>query len=85
MTIRVTKVADDLYTATLTLPDMPNITEPWSSESPMTGHQLTRALVDKGCHQSDIGTALYVADPQWVEKLRGEYPPPSPDAKPFTG
>lgn len=85
MTIRVTKLEDDLYTASLTLPDMPNVREPWSTESAMTGHQLTRALVDRGCHPTDIGDALYAVDPLWVEKLRGEYLAPSPGAKPFTG
>jgi hypothetical protein len=85
MTIRVKKLADDLYTAELTLPDMPGITEAWSPESPMTGHQLTRSLVDRGCHTTDIGDALYAVDPLWVEKLRGEYLPPAPDASPFIG
>jgi hypothetical protein len=69
--------------ADLTLPDMPNVKEAWSTVVPISGHQLARELVDRGCHQSDIGAALYEQDQMWVEKLQGEYPPPSPGATPF--
>jgi cell division septation protein DedD len=85
MTIRVRKVSDDLYVADLTLPDLPNVQEEWSTKEPISGHHLVRELVDRGCHSSDIGAAIYAVDAQWVEKLRGEYPPSSPTASPFTG
>jgi hypothetical protein len=85
VTIKVTKVSDDLYLAELTLPDLPNVTEAWSTTAPMSGNALARELVDRGCHQSDIGAAFYEQDPMWIEKLRGDYPPPSQGAKPFVG
>jgi len=77
MTIKVTKVSEDLYLASLTLPDVPNVKEEWSTTEPLHGRQLTRELLDRGCHQTDIGDALYEQDPKWVEKLQGPYIPPS--------
>jgi hypothetical protein len=70
MAIRVQKVEDDLYEAVLTLPDMPDVKEAWISPAPMGARQLTKELLRRGCHQQDIGDALYAVDPSWVEKMR---------------
>ena len=70
MTIKITKVSDDLYPATLILPDMPAVKEAWSTNEALTGLQLTNELVARGCHHVDIGDAMYEQDPLWVEKLQ---------------
>ncbi|HKO19170.1 MAG TPA: hypothetical protein VJU82_09825 [Acidobacteriaceae bacterium] len=70
MTIRIQKVSDDLYTAKVIMPDMPAVKSEWSTEEPLTGHQLCKALIELGCHQTDIGDALYQQDANWVQKLR---------------
>lgn len=74
MTISVTKVADDLYTANATPPE---VEEQWSTVEPMHGRELTRELTERGAHQTDIGDAMYRQDPLWIEKLRGPYVPPA--------
>ena len=73
MTISVTKIADDLYMAVATPPD---VEEEWSTPEPFRGRQLTRELLERGAHQTDIGDAMYRQDPLWVEKLRDPYIPP---------
>jgi hypothetical protein len=68
MTIRVTKVSDDLYLASLTLPDMPNVQEAWSTVEPLSAWKLVNELLAKGCHSVDISDALSEQDPKWIEK-----------------
>jgi len=74
MTISVTKVADDLYMVVATPPE---VGEEWSPPEPIRGRQLTRELLERGAHQTDIGDAMYRQDPLWVEKLRDPYIPPT--------
>jgi hypothetical protein len=56
----------ELYTAMVTPPEGRGI--PWSSPTPMTADELIDALLERGCHQTDIGDAFYEADPDWVER-----------------
>ena len=41
----------------------------WATPEPMRARQLVRALLDRGCHQTDIGDAFYEADPEWIVRL----------------
>jgi hypothetical protein len=77
MGLRVQKISDDLYTAKVTLPGVPAVKNAWSTTEPLTGNQLCNALLKLGCHQTDIGDALYEQDRNWVEKLRGSSTPPA--------
>lgn len=52
-----------LFTAEVT-PPHGNGT-PWRSPRPMTVGELVDELRKLGCHQTDIGDALYEADPDW--------------------
>ena len=76
MAIKVKKISDDLYLARVILPDMPAVKAEWSTTEPATGQELTRALLEIGCHQIDIHDAMSAQDPQWIEKLRGPDLPP---------
>jgi hypothetical protein len=66
--IRVDKVSDGLYMATLILPDVPNVKEAWSTIEPLDADQLWQELLARGAHQTDIGDAFYEADPNWLSK-----------------
>jgi hypothetical protein len=68
MTIRIKRVGDALYSAELTLPDMPAVKAGWSSSEPMSADQLVQELLKRGAHQTDIGDALYQADPDWLRE-----------------
>jgi hypothetical protein len=68
MAIRIKKVSDFLYTADLTLPDMPGITVPRSIPEPMSVDRIIKKLLGRGAHQTDIGDAFYAADPDWLSK-----------------
>jgi hypothetical protein len=35
----------------------------------MQARALIKELQARGCHQQDIGDAMYEQDPEWVEKL----------------
>jgi hypothetical protein len=63
MGILVSRVGQ-LYEAEVT-PPQGNGT-PWSSTVPLRRDDLFKALVDQGCHQTDIGDAFYKADPEWL-------------------
>ncbi len=52
------------YTARVTPPH-----GAWETPGPMGLRELIDALQDQGCHQQDIGDALYDADPDWVSHL----------------
>lgn len=40
----------------------------WTSDSPMTLDDLIKRLQSLGCHQTDIGDALTIADPEWLSR-----------------
>lgn len=42
----------------------------WTSDSPMTLDDLIEHLRSLGCHQTDIGDALNLADPEWLSRRR---------------
>jgi hypothetical protein len=67
MAIKIVKVRDqELYVATLS---PPHFKSEWTSKEPLPLRELIHELQNKGCHQQDIGDALYEADPSWVSKL----------------
>ena len=39
--------------------------QPWRSPRPMEIDDLIAALLERGCHQTDIGDAFHEADPEW--------------------
>lgn len=43
---------------------------PWSTAIPVFRDELVKALIEHGCHQTDIGDAFYEADPEWL--MRGQ-------------
>jgi hypothetical protein len=53
----------DLYEATVSPPHGRGVE--WTSPQPMTAEALVEALLDCGCHRTDIGDAFYDADPEW--------------------
>jgi len=74
MTIRIKKAGDALYSAELTLPDMPAVKAGWSTPTSMSADQLVEGLLNRGAHQTDIGNAFYQADPDWLgESLPSAY------------
>ena len=44
--------------------------QPWDSPSAMSVDDLIGALLDRGCHQTDIGDAFFEADPEWLSRYR---------------
>lgn len=62
MAILIARVGD-LYEATVS---PPHSDVAWRSTTPMTADALVNALLDRGCHQTDIGDAFYAADPNWL-------------------
>lgn len=63
------------YSAVVTPPHGGGI--PWATTEPLALEPLITALAQRGCHQTDIGDALYEADPEWLLRLESE---PGPDA-----
>lgn len=47
----------------------PESDERWESRTPLTAKQLIAELQRVGCHQTDIGDALYEIDPFWQNRL----------------
>jgi hypothetical protein len=45
----------------------PDVAVEWQSTEPMTAHALIEQLLKRGAHQTDIGDALYSADPHWLD------------------
>jgi hypothetical protein len=66
MSLQVKKTAEGLYEACAT---PPHVKTAWSTAAPVPTRQLIEELKSRGCHQQDIGDALYEQDPDWVEKL----------------
>jgi hypothetical protein len=65
MSIRVA-FRDGGYVAAVT---PPHGTSRWESGAPTTGRELVDALLNLGCHQTDIADAFYEIDPDWIEHL----------------
>jgi hypothetical protein len=70
MAIKVTKISDDLYTATATPPE---VQEEWSTIEPLSARRLIKELSNRGGHSTDIADAMNEQDPAWIEKSRGPY------------
>jgi hypothetical protein len=68
MAIRIKKAPNMLCSAELTLPDMPGVAESWVTTEPMSVDQIVEELLRRGARQSDIGDALYAADPDWLSR-----------------
>jgi hypothetical protein len=68
MSIKITRAGEGLYSAELTLPDMPAVKAEWSTPEPMGADQLIDELTRRGAHQTDIGDAFYAANPDWLTK-----------------
>jgi hypothetical protein len=66
MGLNVRKVANELYEATAT---PPHVKSAWSTTEPISARHLIEELKSRGCHQQDIGDAMYEQDPNWVENL----------------
>lgn len=69
MSLNVRRTPSGLYLASATPPHVMN---PWSTDQPVSLRQLIEELRARGCHQQDIGDALYQQDPQWLEKSQGQ-------------
>lgn len=69
MAIVVRRVGDR-YSADVTPPHGSGTN--WSSSEPTELSLLISQLERLGCHQTDIGDALYEADPRWLERLPGQ-------------
>jgi hypothetical protein len=51
----------------------PHITGPaWQSSQPMPARELMAALLERGCHQTDVGDARYAANPNWLAEMRAQ-------------
>jgi hypothetical protein len=61
--IRIVRTGS-LYESTVSPPHGRGVE--WTSPHPMTADALVEALLDRGCHQTDIGDAFYEADPDWL-------------------
>lgn len=64
--LSIKKVGDRKYMASAT---PPHVTTPWTTDRPMPARELVKELEALGCHQQDVGDALYEQDPLWLEKL----------------
>ena len=67
MSLIIRKVGDNLYDAEAT---PPHVRVAWSTATPLPIPPLIEELQSRGCHQRDIGDALYEQDPNWLESLR---------------
>lgn len=66
MALKVWKTKDG-YAAEVTPPHGDG--RHWKTERAFSLAELIEALKKLGCHQQDIGDALYEADPDWLSKL----------------
>jgi hypothetical protein len=69
MAINITRVQGK-YTATTTAPH--GSSNVWQTEEPLTAADLIDMLRRRGCHQTDIGDAMYEADPEWLLRIESE-------------
>ena len=66
MALKIRKLNDSRYEAEASPPHM---REQWKTPKPYGLRELIKELEDKGCHQIDIGDALYEIDPNWPSHL----------------
>lgn len=66
MSLTVKMTSSGLYEVTAT---PPHVGAAWSTTEPIPVRQLVEELKTRGCHQQDIGDALYEQDMNWIEKL----------------
>ena len=51
----------------------PHTTGPaWHSSQPMSARELIAALLERGCHQTDVGDALFAANPDWLAEMQSQ-------------
>jgi hypothetical protein len=67
MAIKITRVEENNYAAYVTPPHGNGVE--WVTPEPIPARELIDRLLERGCHQTDIGDAFYEADPQWLRKL----------------
>jgi hypothetical protein len=67
MPIRITR-RDDKYDVKVTPPHGRGTY--WSSPGPLTAQEVVDRLEELGCHQTDIGDAMFEADPMWLNRLK---------------
>lgn len=60
----IIKRVNDKFIADVTPPHIDG--NPWKSEKPMDLDELIKKLLALGCHQTDIGDALYEIDPKLI-------------------
>ncbi len=58
--------AGDGYTARVSPPH--GGSQRWTTNEPMTAAALVERLLASGCHQTDVGDAMYAADPDWLDR-----------------
>jgi hypothetical protein len=66
MSLILRKTPNGLYEATAS---PPHTKTPWSTTKPIAVRRLIEELKARGCHQQDIGDAIYEQDQNWMEKL----------------
>jgi hypothetical protein len=66
MSLTIKKLSNGLYQASAS---PPHVKIAWATTQPMQARALIKELQARGCHQQDIGDAMYEQDPEWVEKL----------------
>ena len=67
MAIQIDKIKNkELYVASVS---PPHAKSSWTNETPLPLRELIRELQIQGCHQQDIGDALYEVDANWPSKL----------------
>lgn len=64
--ITILRGTDGLYTAELTPPHGGRTD--WKTPTPLPLDELIGALLERGCHQTDVGDAFYRADPDWLSR-----------------
>ena len=68
--LEVKKIAEDLYVAIATPPE---VDEVWFTPEPLSARRLIKQLSNRGGHSTDIADAMNQQDPQWIEKAQGPY------------
>lgn len=56
----------DRYTASVTPPHGGG--QAWATPEPLTAQDLVEQLLALGCHQTDVGDAMYAADRGWLNE-----------------
>ena len=69
MSIQITRTSENAYLANVTPPHGRG--REWAIDTPVSARELVALLIDRGCHQTDIGDAFFDADPEWLMHLDG--------------